>query len=90
VLDQNHPNPFNPSTTIRYALPCMSSVKLSVYDILGQAVSELVNEQQSSGWKEVQWNATVASGIYIYRMNAVSTSDPNKRFVQTKKMLLLR
>jgi hypothetical protein len=94
-LEQNYPNPFNPATTIRYALPSKSNVKLVIYNMLGQAVSEPVNEEQSAGWKEVQWNArlrsanfggqatNVASGIYFYRLQAGN-------FVETKKMLMLK
>ncbi len=89
-LLQNYPNPFNPSTTIRYSLPYQSRVTLTIYNILGQVVSELVNGTQEAGWREVRWNAKAASGMYIYRLTAVSTSDPNKRFVQTKKMMLVR
>jgi hypothetical protein len=87
-LVQNYPNPFNPSTIIRYALPIASRVKLTVYNVLGQVVGELVNQEQTAGWKEVEWNADVSSGIYFYRIEA--TSDPNNRFVQVKKMLLLK
>ena len=87
-LAQNYPNPFNPSTTIRYALPVTSRVKLTVYNVLGQVVGELVNQEQMAGWKEVEWNSDVSSGIYFYRLEA--TSNSNNRFAQVKKMLLLR
>jgi len=84
ALEQNFPNPFNPSTTIRYALPSSTHVKLTVYNILGQIVSELVNEEQSAGWKEVKWNASnFASGVYLYTLQA-------DRFVSAKKLLLLK
>ena len=89
-LSQNYPNPFNPNTTIRYSLPFPNRVKLAIYNVLGQVVSELVNEAQSSGWKEIHWNAKIASGIYFYRIEAVSLSDPNDRFVQVKKMVVLK
>jgi hypothetical protein len=91
-LEQNYPNPFNPVTTIRYAIPSHSNVKLVVFNLLGQEVATLVNEEQTAGWKEVQWNtrqkdggqaASVASGIYFYKLNAGN-------FVETKKMLLVR
>ena len=63
-LFQNYPNPFNPTTTIRYSLPSSAKVKLSLYDLLGREIETLVNEEQSAGWKEVEWNAAnVASGI---------------------------
>jgi photosystem II stability/assembly factor-like uncharacterized protein len=89
-LQQNYPNPFNPVTTIRYSLPSSSRVKISVCNSLGQVVSVLVNEEQSVGWKEVQWNANVTSGMYFYRLESVSVSNPDNRFVQVKKMLLLK
>jgi hypothetical protein len=93
-LSQNYPNPFNnpfnPITTIRYSLPVSSRVRLTIYNVLGEAVTELVNEEQSSGWKEVHWNAKVASGMYFYRLESASVSKPDIRFVQVKKMLLLK
>jgi photosystem II stability/assembly factor-like uncharacterized protein len=89
TLKQNFPNPFNPSTTIQYALPVQSTVKLVIYNILGQVVKELVNAEQSAGYQSVVWNAAAASGMYFYRLEAVSTVDPHQRFVQVKKMLLL-
>jgi DNA-binding beta-propeller fold protein YncE len=83
-LSQNYPNPFNPTTTIRYALPSSANVKLVVYDLLGREIATLVNEEQSAGWKEVQWNATgFASGMYFYRLNAGG-------FVEVKKMLVVK
>ncbi len=89
-LKQNFPNPFNPSTTLQYSLPITSRVSLRVYNALGQVVAELVNREQAAGWYGVKWNAEVSSGIYFYRINAVSTTDPNNHFVQVKKMLLLK
>jgi 7,8-dihydropterin-6-yl-methyl-4-(beta-D-ribofuranosyl)aminobenzene 5'-phosphate synthase len=83
-LAQNYPNPFNPTTTIRYALSYGAKVKLSIYDLLGCEITTLVDEEQSAGWKEVQWNAgTAASGIYFYRLEAGS-------FISAKKLLLIR
>jgi hypothetical protein len=90
ALEQNFPNPFNPSTTIRYALPSRSSAKIVVTNTLGQEVAVLTNGEQEAGYHEVEWRANVASGIYFYRIDAVSASDPNNRFVQVKKMLLLK
>jgi photosystem II stability/assembly factor-like uncharacterized protein len=89
-LHQNFPNPFNPSTTIEYELPNDSRVMLEIYNIRGQRVVELVNDEVNAGYREVVWNATVASGIYFYRLEAVSVDDPKKRFVETRKMLLLK
>ena len=89
-MDQNYPNPFNPTTSIRYSIPVNSWVRLAVFNILGQKVSELVNQQQAAGWYAAQWNATAASGLYFYRLDAVSASDPNQRYSQLKKMLLVK
>jgi hypothetical protein len=84
VLSQNYPNPFNPSTTIRYSLTTCARVKLTIHDILGREIATLVSEEQSAGWKEVQWNAKdVASGIYFYKLTTGS-------FVETKKLMLLK
>ncbi len=89
-LCQNYPNPFNPSTTIRYALPYRSQVKITVFNMLGQEIMKLIDAQQEAGQFEKVWNAEVASGLYMYRLEAVSLSDPNKRFVDVKKMILLK
>ena len=90
VLFNNYPNPFNPSTTLRYGLPSRSRVRLMVYNLLGQVVADLVNSEQPAGWNQVVWNANVASGMYFYRLEAVSESDLSKRFVDVKKMILLK
>ena len=78
-LHENYPNPFNPSTTIRYELPKASIVRLSVYDILGREVSVLVNERKNAGAYQVKFDAAgLASGLYLYRLTAGS-------FVQTRR-----
>jgi hypothetical protein len=88
-LYQNYPNPFNPSTKIKFTLPETARVTVRVYDMLGREVRKLVNTEQSAGTHEVMWNGDndmgqkVASGIYLY---SVSTN----KFVQTKKMVLLK
>ncbi|CAG0981616.1 partial Serine protease AprX, partial [Anaerolineae bacterium] len=83
-LDQNYPNPFNPSTTIRFALPMATHAVLKVYDMLGQEVATLVDDQTGAGTHEVQWNpAGLASGVYLYRLEAGS-------FSAGKKLLLLK
>ncbi|MFA5834674.1 MAG: T9SS type A sorting domain-containing protein [Bacteroidota bacterium] len=83
-LSQNFPNPFNPSTIIRYSLPSSANVKLTVYDLLGREIATLVNEEQSAGLKEVEWNASAfSSGIYFYKITAGS-------FVDVKKMLIVK
>ena len=88
ALSQNFPNPFNPTTSIKYQLPKNGVVKISVYDILGAEVLKLVNEEKSAGYHEVQFNASsanggLASGVYIYRIQATD-------FIQSKKMILLK
>ena len=83
-LRQNHPNPFNPTTTIAYDLPVASDVTLTIYNMRGQEVARLVDAEQSAGEYQTEWNASnVSSGIYFYRLQAGD-------FVQTRKMVLLR
>jgi outer membrane protein assembly factor BamB len=81
---ENYPNPFNPTTTIRYELAMSSSVSLKIFNILGQDIATLVDGQKVAGSYTVQWNASnVPGGIYFYRLKA-------GEFVETKKMMLLR
>lgn len=83
-LSQNFPNPFNPTTTIDFALPAGRNVSISVFNILGQRVSTLVNGFLPAGDHSVVWNASgFASGVYIYRIHA-------GQFSMTKRMLLLK
>ncbi|MBK7227978.1 MAG: T9SS type A sorting domain-containing protein [Ignavibacteriales bacterium] len=89
-LSQNYPNPFNPSTTIRYAIPNESKVSVSVFNLLGQEVATLVNDIQSAGYHEVIFNASqLSSGVYLYRINAISSTN-SKEFTSTKKFILLK
>ena len=90
TLKQNYPNPYNPSTTIKYNLPTRSHVQLIVYDVLGKVVSDLVDTEQPAGFKSIVWNANVSSGIYFYRLEAASLDNPSEHFIETKKMLLLK
>jgi hypothetical protein len=92
ILYQNYPNPFNPSTKIKYALPDRKIVNLTVYNIIGEVVTILVDEIQDEGFHEVEFNAAIyKSGIYFYRiqMGDPSTSS-GQGFVETKKMMLLK
>ncbi len=83
-LSQNYPNPFNPSTKITYTLPGDEKVVLSVYNILGQKLTELVNEYETKGKHSVRFNAVnLSSGIYFYKINA-------GKYHQTKKMILVK
>ncbi len=90
-LFQNHPNPFNPVTEIRYQLPVESKVTIRIYDPLGRQIALLADEVEGAGQKSVEWNGgDVASGIYFYRLEATSTTDPAKHFTGVKKMVLLK
>jgi hypothetical protein len=88
-LSYNYPNPFNPSTKFKYSLPEGRNVKIIIYDLNGSKVTELVNNYQGAGTYEVTWNGKndlgnqVASGTYIYQVNAGS-------FSKTKKMIMLK
>ena len=88
-LYSNYPNPFNPVTSLSYDLPEDSFVSITIYDMLGNVVNNLINTNQSSGYKSVKWNATnnqgqpVSSGVYLYSIEAGD-------FRKTKKMILLK
>lgn len=83
-LSQNFPNPFNPSTKINYTIPENGYVKLTVYDIVGNEVANLVNEKQSAGTHEISWNASsLSSGVYLYKITAGN-------FTETKRMSLIK
>ena len=90
ILSQNYPNPFNPATVIRYGVPVQSRVKIEVYNTIGQRVAMLLDDEREAGYFEVTWNASVASGLYIYRIVAVGSDNQTNAFVQVKKMLLVR
>jgi uncharacterized delta-60 repeat protein len=84
TLAQNYPNPFNPVTTIQFSIPQRSNVTLKVYDILGNEVATLVNEEKDRGVYSVNFSASgLASGMYLYRLQAGS-------FIETKKMILIK
>ena len=83
-LEQNHPNPFNPSTTIRYGLPQRSNVTLAVFNTLGQKVASLVQGEQEAGYHEVRFDASgLSSGVYLYSLTAGG-------FVRTMKLVILK
>lgn len=83
-LDQNYPNPFNPTTKIEYSLPGSSFVSLKVYDVLGNEIMTLVNEQKNAGHYEINFRGnSLSSGLYIYKIQAGT-------FFQARKMMLLK
>jgi hypothetical protein len=83
-LNQNYPNPFNPATTIKYQIPELSFVTLKVYDVLGNEIATLVNEEKPVGSYDIEFDANaLPSGIYFYRLQAGS-------FIETKKMVLMK
>jgi len=84
LLEQNYPNPFNPNTRIFYSIPAKAFVIINIYDVLGNEVATLINEEKSEGRYEVLFNANgISSGIYYYRMQA-------NEFVDVKKMIILK
>jgi hypothetical protein len=91
ALHQNFPNPFNPTTTIKYDLPVDARVILKLYNTIGQEMATVKDDMETAGYQSVKWNATTAaSGIYFYRIEATSISNPRKTFTQVKKMVLLK
>ncbi|MGM0589140.1 MAG: tandem-95 repeat protein [Bacteroidota bacterium] len=90
ALEQNFPNPFNPTTTITYRLPITAHVRVSVFDMSGRLLTDLVNTVQNPGIHHVQWHAEdQASGIYMYRIVANGMKN-DRRFTQTDKMMLIK
>ena len=84
ALYSNYPNPFNPSTKIKFDIPKSGIVKLTIYDILGRQVSTLINSELTAGRYEMEWNAgSYSSGIYFYRIEADG-------FVETRRMMLIK
>jgi len=83
-LHQNYPNPFNPSTTIRFSIPKDQPVKISIYNILGEHISELTNQEYDAGTYTIDFDGSaLTSGIYFY---SIETTE----FIETKKMILMK
>ncbi|TAK66249.1 MAG: T9SS type A sorting domain-containing protein, partial [Bacteroidetes bacterium] len=90
-LFSNYPNPFNPETRIKYALPERSHVQIKVFNTLGQLVTTLVDNEESAGYRVVPFDGTgYASGLYFFRLEAVSLENPEHSFIEVKKMLLVK
>jgi len=84
LLSQNYPNPFNPSTRIKFTIPELRFTILKIYDVLGNEIAALVNEELPAGEYEIKFNSDgLTSGIYFYQLKAGS-------YIETKKMLLLK
>jgi hypothetical protein len=88
TLYQNYPNPFNPGTLIRFSIPQNSFVTLKIYDIIGNEIAILINEEKSAGNYEVEFsslknNLKISSGVYLYQLRA-------NDFMETKKMILIK
>ena len=88
-LEQNYPNPFNPTTSIQYAIGSKQYVTLKVYDVLGNEIAILVNQEKPAGSYEVEFNIhsdggqNLVSGVYFYKLQA-------GQLIETKKMILLK
>ena len=83
-LEHNYPNPFNPSTKIKFDIPKSSFVNLTVYNALGEKITSVVNKELKEGKYEAEWNASsYSSGVYFYKLTAGSYSA-------TRKMILLK
>jgi hypothetical protein len=89
ALHENYPNPFNPTTTLRFDLPEVSDITLTIYNMLGQKVRTFNYQNTSAGYHSVKWNATndygdpVGAGVYLYQLRA-------NQYVKTRKMVLLK
>jgi hypothetical protein len=90
VLQEAYPNPFNPSTRIRYGVPEDSRVRIVIHNMLGNVVAELVNGERTKGTYELQWHADyLPSGVYLVRMSAESVESA-KRYISSRKVILMK
>lgn len=88
-LEQNYPNPFNPATTIEFSIPIDAQVKISVYNLVGEKVAEVINKDFTAGNHRIEFNASkLTSGVYLYKLDAVDVTGKNYNSV--KKMTLLK
>jgi hypothetical protein len=95
ALHANYPNPFNPTTRIQFDMPEASTVRLTIFNVLGQEIATLVNGEINAGFQQVEWNTensngrSVPSGIYMYRIDATSLTS-GREFHDVKKMVLMK
>jgi hypothetical protein len=88
-LQQNYPNPFNPNTTITFSLAQKAVVSITIFDMLGKQVQEIINDHYPAGEHSVSFNASgLSAGIYFYRINALS--EKGKVFSRVRKMILIK
>ena len=88
-LFQNYPNPFNPSTSIKFSVPQKAFVTITIYNVLGEEVTKLVNEEFSPGTYETTWDGTnYPSGVYYYQLTV--NSEQLTKYSETKKMVLIK
>jgi hypothetical protein len=96
MLENNYPNPFNPSTTILYGIAQQSQVTVKVYSVLGQEMATLVNDIQSPSYYRVVWNGkdlngkSASSGVYFFRIIANPVDGKTQPFTQVKKMMMMK
>jgi hypothetical protein len=90
TLDQNFPNLFNPSTLLQFTLPSVCRVQLRIEDVLGRVAAVVADGVMQPGVHRIIWHASVPSGVYFYRLDAVTLNTPQKRFTQVRRMLLVR
>jgi hypothetical protein len=92
-MSQNYPNPFNPTTRIDYQLPFNSNVTVELYAINGEKIATLLNKDLSAGYYNLDLNAgalNLSSGVYFYRVSAVSQGTTAKTFTQVKKLVVMK
>ncbi len=95
LLHQNYPNPFNPTTEIAFSIPTASKVNISIYNVLGQQITTLVNRELNAGSYSISWNGldaagnTISSGIYFYKINANALSE-KANYTSVRKMMMMK
>ena len=90
-LYSNYPNPFNPSTKIKYSISQSSNVVIKVFDIIGNEIEVLIDEEKPADTYEITWYAeNLPSGVYFYRMQAYPVNGRTGSFIETKKMVLIK